>query len=124
MSHVTHVKTRVLDREVLVRTLEALDEPYEENLTIRRGDRSFRFDIAVRRRGGSCVGFRRCKGDGPYEIVYCETNPGHHRVFQNELLQQYARNKLLLEAARRNYALALEQKCEENRIRLVLRKIA
>jgi len=124
MSHITHVQTRIYDREVLLQTLKSLGRSYGEDREVRYEGRNIRFDIVLERRGGGCIGFQWDRQDGSYRIAYWGVSPSGSADFQDRLLQQYARNKILKEAGLRNYVLAQEQRCGENRVRLVLRKIA
>lgn len=124
VSHVTHVQTRIHDREVLLQTLNSLGMRYAEQCEVSFEGRRFRFDILLERPRGCCIGFEPDERDGSYRIAYCGVNRNASRKFQDTLYQLYARNKILKEAGLRNYVLAREQRCAENRLRLVLRKIA
>jgi hypothetical protein len=124
MSHITWVCTQIRDKEVLLDVLKKLGYSCEENLSLGSGRGSLCLDVVARKGKGFRIGFYREKKEEPYMAYYRDDKEAEYKAFQDKVLQSYAREKVLKEARHRNYVLVSEQKCADNRIRLVLRKVA
>jgi hypothetical protein len=124
MSHITWVETQIRDKEILLEVLKKLGYACEENVWSGSGRGSSPLDVVARKGRGFQVGFYRREKEESYMVCYTEDRQAEYKAFQDKVLQAYAREKILKEARRRNYVLVREQRCEDNRIRLVLRKVA
>jgi len=124
MSHITKVETRIIDKEILLATLSELGHDYEEMRAIHFEGRSVPVNVAVWKKGGFRIGFSRRGDDDVYEMHSFGVSLGEAKAFHDKLHQRYARRKLLKEAERQNFVLIQEKVFKDNRIRLVLRKVA
>ena len=124
MSHTTWVCTQIRDKDVLLDVLKKLGYSCEHNRCLGSGRGSLSLDIVARKGRGFQVGFYRENIKDPYIAYYRDDIEAEYKAFQGRVLQSYAREKVLKEARRRNYVLVSEQTCADNRIRLVLRKVA
>jgi hypothetical protein len=124
MSHITKVETWISDKEALLETLGELGHEWEERRTIHYEGRIVTAEVAVRRKGRFNIGFLRGEEGNIYEMHAFGLSPSEARAFRDRLYQRYARRKLLKEARKQNFVLVHEKVYGDNRIRLVLRKVA
>jgi len=123
MSHITHVRTRIHDREALLQALADLAcEAREGRQAGGRTRRPGRERIAVWKRSTHMGTFHRDAPDAPYTLTTERAGGPPDRAFQHRVHQAYARRKILKEARRRNYVVVRESVSADRKIRLVLRK--
>ena len=126
MSHFTEIKTRMTDREPLLRALRDLGyEPQEGPVEVRgyQGNRTT-VDVKIATRSpGYDIGFR--VKEGVYECVadWFGLPDIDRREFLNRLNQRYAYHAARIKLEEQGFALASEEVQEDGRIHLVLRRM-
>ncbi|MCP4538606.1 MAG: DUF1257 domain-containing protein [Chloroflexi bacterium] len=124
MSHFTKIRTKIVEKEYLLRALDDLDYAYEEeDVKIRGfGRQRQQVDIKVKTRGYD-VGFRKV-GDN-YEIVadWWGVRGTNRKKFVQQVTQRYAYHAARAKLEERGFTLASEDVQEDGRIHLVLRRM-
>lgn len=127
MSHFTKVKTRILDRGILEKTLADLNYRLAASDQVAGWQGATRkADIVVKTRGQFDIGFVKA-ADGSFDIVAdwwgLKTSVGLDRQgFINQLNQRYAYHKVVAEVKARGFAVAEEVVQPDNSIRVVVRR--
>jgi len=125
MSHITKVKTQLKDGLILRKALE--------NLGYRVGDGDLESGLAGRgiprnleliaKKDRLWIGFRRCRGDGAYEMLAdWDGHRGGREKIAGEIHQIYSREKILDLARAKGYAITRNQVNEKGQIEMVLRR--
>lgn len=131
MSHFTKIETQIRDEECLLKALADLgysevergtDLPLYGYQDDRRPETA---DVVIRRQhlsvGSNDVGFKR-QADGTYQAIVSEFD--HERGFlwnqrKNQLLQSYARHRVLKSMAKQGLRLVGEERQADGTLRLV-----
>lgn len=127
MSHFTKVKTRILDRSILEKSLADLNFRLGLKNQVSGWQGSTRkVDIVANTRGPYDIGFVKT-ADGSFDIVAdwwgLKTSIGLDRqAFVNQLNQRYAYNKVVSEVKTRGFAVAEEAVQPDHSIRVVVRR--
>ena len=127
MSHFTKVKTRIVDRAILEKTLQDLNyriAPTNEVAGWQGATR--KADLVVKTRGPYDVGFTK-NGDNSFDIIAdwwgLKTSIGLDRQqFVNQINQRYAYNKVVSEVKARGFSVTEEQVQPDQSIRVVVRR--
>ena len=133
MSHLTRIKTRLVEREYLLKALKELGYTPEmassttESLFVHglAGERA-RAEIKVKiSRLGREVGFRK-SGDGTYEIVvdWWGSGLGLREDFLQKVTQRYAYHAALAKLEEQGFTLSSEEIQQNGQIHLTLRRVA
>ena len=125
MSHVTKVKTRLKDAQVLRQSLEKIGYHVREGGVI-SGQSSSRKGHAVEilaRKGGSRIGFRRSADEASYEVLAdWELQKKGRQTVINEILQAYSREKVIKLAGNKGYSVIGNRTNRHGQVEIVLRK--
>ncbi|MFX1515395.1 MAG: DUF1257 domain-containing protein [Promethearchaeota archaeon] len=119
MSHFTKLRTKMIDKECLVKTLKNLNYNVEENSTIKGyGGRTRKGEIVIKTHRAYDVGFIKSTQDSSYEIIadwYGAANAiGKSRAdFLKEVVKEYAVTKVLQEIRKKGYRLKSRQFLED-----------
>jgi hypothetical protein len=127
MSHITRVKTKLRDGEILRKVLEKVGYNVQEGSTIYGASRRTRpqADEMTATKGTFKIGFRRSTDDGCYEIqADWETHRRPRKWIIDEIFQWYSYEKIIKEARRKGYAVIQNRTMQTGQIELVLRKVA
>jgi len=127
MSHFTTVKTKIVDKECLKRTIEELGYSYEDVKTKIKGynKKNIKADIVIKTKGIYDIG---CKWNGEtYDIVadWWGVEQGSSikkQTFISDLTQKYACNKTKDVLKEKGFILAEEKVNEKNEIVLTVRQ--
>ena len=127
MSHFTTVKTKIVDKECLKRTIEELGYNYEDVKTKIKGynEKTIKADIVIKTKGIYDIG---CKWNGDnYDIVadWWGVEQGSsikEQTFISELTQKYACNKTKDVLNEKGFVLAEEKVNDKNEIVLTVRQ--
>ncbi len=125
MSHISRLKTQIVEKEYLLQALQDLGYEYEEgDLKIGGILESTRAEIRVRLRMSNDIGFRKA-GDH-YEIVadWWGVRGVKEKEFAGQVFQRYAYHAARARLERQGFALVEEQSKEDGQIRLVMRRTA
>ena len=113
MSHFSTIKTKLKDKEILVKALNALNYAALEDTLLENPDdhdhRQWNVEVAVTR----YVGFKRSQ-DGTLELVV--------ERFLEKVTQSYARETVMQTVQEKGYSVVSEQKSVDNTIELVVEK--
>ena len=126
MSHFTRVRTRMVERESLIRALEDLDYTCEEGKLWIRGFGGQRTRVEIKVPSGSRgydIGL--LKKDDAYEVVadWWGIKGVTQKRFLRELTQRYAYHAARAKLEEQGFALVSEEKQVGGRIHLVLRRM-
>ncbi len=125
MSHITRIRTRLLDKDLLVKALQDLGYPVMEgNERIRGfGGQSEAVELKITLAGSGEIGFRR--GTNGYEILadWWRIRGLQEKTFLDRLTQRYAYQATLNHLTQQGFNL-VEEETQGGRIRLTLRRIA
>lgn len=124
MSHFSTIKTKIKDKEVLVKALNALSYAALENVLldnpIDHKHEQVQVEVGVTR----YVGFRRAE-DGTLELV-AERDAWDESIpierFLEKVTQAYAREQVVETVQEQGYSVVSEQKSVDNTIELVVEK--
>lgn len=125
MSHITRIRTKIIDREFLIQALTELGyTPIVGQQTIRgfQGQKA-EVDIRISRMLSYDIGFRQV--DGAYEIVadWFGVRNLTQKKFTDQLSQRYAYLVSKAKFAEQGFAL-IEETQKNGKIRLLLRRMA
>jgi hypothetical protein len=128
MSHITRVKTRMKDGEVLQEVLQKAGYRVEKGGMIVADSRratGMPVEIVAEKKGVR-IGFNRRKSlKGAYEIVADWDVQGSAReMITEEILQNYSREKVMKLAGRKGYSVIQNRRNQRGQIEIVLRKVA
>ena len=127
MSHFTKLKTKITDRNCLLKTLENLQYNVEEDSMIRGYNRRTRKgDIVIKTDGEFDIGFIKAK-DSSYQILAdwygAEAAIGkNRRAFANEISKEYAVTKVLTELRKKGYRIKSRYVNDVGEIKLLVVK--
>jgi hypothetical protein len=125
MSHISRIKTKIVEKEYLLAALIDLGYEVEEGETTIKaiGGQKANIDIKVRIRLSNDIGFRKT-AEG-YEIVadWYGVRGVKSKEFTHQVLQRYAYHTAKAKIQEQGFAL-IEEVEDKGKIRLVLRKMA
>lgn len=126
MSHITTVKTQLRDGVVLRRTLQEIGYHVQEGGIISGAFSQYHRSVEfIAKKNGQQIGFRQLGSpDTFYEVV--GDWHGKIRVRQdslNEIYRAYSREKVLMMARAKGYAVVQNRVNREGQVELVLRKV-
>ena len=124
MSHFSTIKTKLKDKEILVKALNALNYAALEDTLLENPDdhdhKQWNVEVAVTR----YVGFKRSQ-DGTLELVV-ERDAWDEQIpierFLEKVTQSYARETVMQTVQEQGYTVVSEQKSVDNTIELVVEK--
>jgi hypothetical protein len=126
MSHISRVRTQMVEKEYLLKALADLGYSYEEgNFHISRGrSEQTNVEIRVRIPLSYDVGFK--KTGEHYEIIadWWGVRSSDKKKMTSVLLQRYAYHATLAKLTDQGFELVNEETSEKGEIRLVLRRTA
>ena len=118
MSHFTKLRTKMIDKECLINTLENLNYNVLENSAIQGyGGRTRKGDIVIKTHRSYDIGFIKSTRDGSYEIVAdwygAASAIGKNQTdFLKEVQKEYAITKVIQEIRKKGYRLKSRQYIE------------
>jgi hypothetical protein len=125
MSHITRIKTQILEKEYLLRALDDLGYRYEEgDLEINSvGKTRAKVEIKVLMRMSFDIGFK--KGAQGYEIItdWWGVRGTNQKDFTARLQQRYAYHLTRARLEAQGFAL-VEEQAKDGQIHLTLRRMA
>lgn len=125
MSHISRLKTRMVEKKHLLQALKDLGYEYEEgDLEVRgTGGKTVKVEIRVPLRLSSDIGFNFV--DGSFEMVadWWSVRDLKQQSFSRQLLQRYAYHATCEKLEEQGFSLAEEQQQKNGQIRLVLRRM-
>tara|TARA_B100001250_G_scaffold8884_1_gene7675 strand:- start:627 stop:1004 length:378 start_codon:yes stop_codon:yes gene_type:complete len=124
MSHFSTIKTKLKDKDVLIKALNTLSYSAQENVLLTNPDdhdhRQWNVEVGITR----YVGFKRSQ-DGTLELV-AELDAWEESIpierFLQKVTQAYAREMLVETVQEKGYTVVSEQKSVDNTIELVVEK--
>lgn len=128
MSHFTKLKTKILDKECLLKTLKNLNYEFEENSSIRGYNRRTRTgDIAIKTKGEFNVGFVRKSSDMPFQILAdwygaAQAIGCSRTEFVNRVQREYATTKVLHELRKKGYRIKSRSVNDTGELKLLVVK--
>ena len=126
MSHISHVKTQMVEKEFLIQALKDLGYSYEEgDLEIQgTGGKKARVDVKINLRLSFDIGFQK-KGEA-YEIVadWYGVRGLKKKEFTEKVMQRYAYCATRAKLEEQGFTLVSEEVGEKGKIHLVLRRTA
>tara|TARA_B100000287_G_C20319087_1_gene657067 strand:+ start:333 stop:710 length:378 start_codon:yes stop_codon:yes gene_type:complete len=124
MSHFSTIKTKLKDKDVLIKALNTLNYAVQENVLLENPSdhqhEQWQVEVAVTR----YVGFRRAK-DGTLHLVAeldAWEEPFPIERFLQKVNQAYAREMVVETVQQKGYSVVSEQKSVDNTIELVVEK--
>jgi hypothetical protein len=127
MSHITRIKTQMVEKEYLVKALEDLGyQPEVGDLSVRAG-LGEKTGAEIRISGGFLgggIGFR--KSGKTYEIVadWYGNRKVRNVEFMNQIMQRYAYHAAMAKLQDKRFSKVSEEVDEHGRIHIVLRRTA
>lgn len=126
MSHFTRIKTKMVDRESLIKALQDLGfEPIIQDQKISGfANQKVDVEIKISKRFSNDIGFKKV-GDS-YEIItdWWGVHGIKREVFIPQLVQRYAYHATKSKLEEQGFTLISEETEEKGKIRLVLRRTA
>lgn len=126
MSHITRIKTKIINREYLLKALDDLNLAYEEGEFEIGGFGSSKVSVQIRIKlpWSYDIGLRQTNGS--YEIIadWWGVHGLKKEDFTAQLLQRYAYHAAIEALQRKGFSLASEEQQSTGEIHLVLRKLA
>jgi hypothetical protein len=126
MSHISHIKTHMVDKEYLLQALKDLGYSYEEgDLEIQgAGRKKARVAIKINLRLSYDIGFQK-NGDA-FEVVadWYGVRSIKKKDFTEKVTQRYAYHATKAKLEEQGFSLVSEENSEKGQIRLVLRRTA
>ena len=123
MSHISRIKTKIVEKEYLLAALKELGYQIEEISTVSGfGAASTKVDLKVRLRLSSDIGFVK-HGDS-YDIVadWFSVHGESAKNFTNKVMQQYAYQATRAKLEEQGFTL-VQQTNEKGKIQMVLRRM-
>lgn len=125
MSHISVIRTQIVERDCLLKALDDLGYPYETgNLKLKGyGGQQTDVEILIRRPLSADIGLRR--NNNSYEIVadWFSVLGIKREEFTQQLLQRYAYHTARTRLEEQGFTL-IEETQEKGQIRLLLRRAA
>ena len=125
MSHITRIKTQIVEKQFLLQALEDLGYQYEEgDLTISGfGSNKTKADIKINMRLSNDIGFRHTPQG--YEIVadWWGVRGINQKSFTTRILQRYAYHTTRAKLEAQGFSL-IEETAKDGQIHLTLRRMA
>jgi len=128
MSHFTKLKTKILDKNCLLKALRNLNYVFEENSTIRGYNRRTRkCNIVIKTSGEYDIGFVRKTNDKPFQILAdwygaAQAIGCNRRAFMNKVQKEYATTKVLHELRKKGYRIKSRSISDTGEIKLLVVK--
>lgn len=126
MSHITHIKTQMVNKEFLLKAIQDLGYAFEEGPQEINGigDTKSQVEIKIPMRLSSDIGF--CLTSQGYEVVadWWSVRGVKREAFTNQLLQRYAYHATLSKLEEQGFTLVEEKSTKTGQLRLVLRRSA
>jgi hypothetical protein len=127
MSHVTTIKTEILDLDILKRTISDLGFNMKENdWYIGHDGQMEQIDLSVRIARNSYLLFKRDAPEKGYLVTANSdvSDSAQVRPIIQMIQQEYAYRKVLHETRKRGFSLVEEQRVKAGVIKLILKKVA
>ena len=128
MSHFTRLKTKITDRECLLKTLKNLNYNFEENSSIRGYNRRTRkADVVIKTHGEFDVGFVRKSSDDSFQILAdwygaAQSVGCARKEFVDKVQREYATTKVLHELRKKGYRIKSRSVNDTGEIKLLVVK--
>ena len=126
MSHITKVRTRLRDGQVLRETLKGLGYEVFERGILSNGSSSGhgrRVNILAKKRGYK-IGFMRPTEAHPFDVLAdWEIQKRHREDILNEIFQAYSLKKIRKAARIRGYVIVKNRTNQKGQIEMTLRKV-
>lgn len=125
MSHISRLKTQMVEKEYLLQALKDLSYNYEEgDVQVRSfGGRMTHVDIKVKIPLSYDIGFHKNAG-GTYDIVadWYGVRGVKEKAFAEKVMQRYAYHAARAKLEEQGFTLVEEQQGKSGQIRMVLRR--
>jgi hypothetical protein len=124
MSHISRIKTQMVEREFLIKAIEDLGYTWEEgDLKLNGFSEAARVEIKIPVRLSNDIGFR--KTEHGYDIIadWWGVRKINQKEFTDKLTQRYAYHATCARLAEQGFTLVNEQSQPGGEIRLVLRRL-
>jgi hypothetical protein len=124
MSHISRIKTQMIEKEFLMKAIEDLGYAWQEgDFNLTGVSESTRVEIKIPIRFSNDIGFR--KTNQGYEIVadWWGVRKVKQKEFTEKLYQRYAYHATCARLAEQGFALVNEETNPGGEIRLVLRRV-
>jgi len=125
LSHITRIKTKIVEKQFLLHALEDLGYPYEEgDLTISGfGANKTKADIKIKLRLSNDIGFRHTSQG--YEIIadWWGVRGVNQKDFTARIMQRYAYHTTRAKLESQGFSL-IEETAKDGQIHLTLRRMA
>jgi len=128
MSHFTKLKTKILDKNCLLKALTNLNYVFEENSTIRGYNRrTRRGNIVIKANGDYDIGFVRKSNEEPFQILAdwygaAQSIGCSRKDFINNVQKEYATTKVLHELRKKGYRIKSRSISNTGEIKLLVVK--
>jgi predicted DNA-binding WGR domain protein len=128
MSHFTKLKTKIIDKECLLKALKNLNYAIEENSLIRGYNRRTRKgDIVIKANGDFDVGFVKDSTDEPFQVLAdwygaAQSIGSTRKEFINSVQREYATTKVLHELRKKGYRIKSRSINDAGEIKLLVVK--
>ena len=128
MSHFTKLKTKIIDKECLLKALRNLNYTFEENSTIRGYNRRTRKgNVVIKTNGEFDVGFVRNSNQESFQILAdwygaAQAIGSNRRDFVNTIQKEYATTKVLHELRKKGYRIRSRSINDTGEIKLLVVK--
>ncbi len=128
MSHFTKLKTKILDKNCLLKALRNLNYVFEEDSTIRGYNRRTRKgNVVIKTNGEYDIGFVRKSNEVPFQILAdwygaAQAIGCNRRDFINKVQKEYATTKVLHELRKKGYRIKSRSISDTGEIKLLVVK--
>ena len=128
MSHFTKLKTKILDKNCLLKALRNLNYVFEEDSTIRGYNRRTRKgNVVIKTNGEYDIGFVRKSNEVPFQILAdwygaAQAIGCSRRDFMNKVQKEYATTKVLHELRKKGYRIKSRSISNTGEIKLLVVK--
>ncbi len=128
MSHFTKLKTKILDKNCLLKALRNLNYVFEENSTIRGYNRRTRKgNVVIKTNGEYDIGFVRKSNELPFQILAdwygaAQAVGCSRKDFMNKVQKEYATTKVLHELRKKGYRIKSRSISNTGEIKLLVVK--
>ena len=125
MSHFTKIKTKIFNKEILIKTLENLGFLVDQTSSILRGydDLKKDVDFVIKFESSYDIGFTLTE-DGSYEIVadWWGVKGYNQEEFIRKVVQNYSIEIIRVEMNKKGFKVVEQKTFEDNSIKLIVRK--
>ena len=126
MSHFTRIRTRLSDREMLVKALTDLGYPVEEGPAVGYGHATIHAEVRIPQRGGYAIGFARGDGGvfdvvGDFEMIVPRVDVPSLLV---DVTRRYAYHATRQKLEAQGFNLVEEEVGQDGRVHMLLRRMA